>query len=97
MVEWAWWLGLTVLSVAVVLALAPRRAKPPVALGLVVDRYRVAITVDGRRVAETSCAVGDGDLVRLVPIPGEQCWRYVAMVGDAPVLEWADTGGLVRR
>jgi hypothetical protein len=94
---WMWWLGLAMLAVAVALAIAPRRATPPVAHGLVVDLYGVAITVNGQRVAETSYTVGDGDLVRLVPLPGERCWRYVAMVGDSPVLEWSDVEGLVRR
>lgn len=94
---WVWWVAVAVLAAAVALAVWPRRSKrPPVALGVVVDLRGVAITVDGERVAETACAVGPDDLVRLVPFPGEP-WSCVVMVGDLPVLQWTDLDGLVRR
>lgn len=94
--EFAWWLGLAAVAVAVALTVWPRRAKRrPVAIGVAVDLRGVAITVDGERVAETAFTVGPDDLVRLIPFPGEP-WSCVVMVGDLPVLQWTDVEGLVR-
>lgn len=94
---WGWWAALAVLAAAVALSVWTRRAqRPPVAIGVVVDQRGIAITVDGRPVAETAFTVGPDDLVRLVPFPGEP-WSCVVMVGDLPVLQWTDVEGLVRQ